>query len=62
MNLPVTLDETPEPTVKRPKSGCKSHKREINARPGRLYFADKNYGKTRTHTGKGTTLRSHRKV
>lgn len=53
--------ETPEPKILQPRNGSKYHKREENARPGRWSRGEKKYRKSKTHTGKGTTLRTHRK-
>lgn len=60
MNLSVTLEETPELRVKQPRGGSKHHKPEYEPRMGRIYRAEKKYRKSRTHTGKGKTLRTHR--
>lgn len=61
MNLPPTLEETPELKVKQVRGHSKHYKPEFNPRPGRLYRAEKKYRQTKTHTGKGKTLRTHRK-
>lgn len=55
-----SFDETPESTVKQVRCGSKHHKREINGRVGRLHRAEKKYRNQKDHSGKGTTLRSHR--
>lgn len=39
----------------------KYHKPDTVGRKGRLYRGEKKYRNHRTHTGKGVTLRSHRK-
>lgn len=39
----------------------KHHKPEINGRVGRLYRAESRYRRTKTHEGKGKTLRDHRR-
>jgi hypothetical protein len=54
-----TID-TPDPVVKQVRCGSKHHKREIDGRVGRLHRAEKRYRKSKTHAGKGTTLRTHR--
>ncbi len=40
----------------------KHHKREINGRVGRLHRAERKYRKSKTHKGKGKTLRDHRRA
>lgn len=60
MNVLTDETETPMDTIKQPRGGSKHHKPEINGRMGRLNKAEKRYRKSKTHTGKGTTLRSHR--
>lgn len=60
MHLRLEVMETPDPVVKQVRGGSKHHKREINGRVGRLYRAEKKYRNHKDHSGKGTTLRSHR--
>ncbi len=60
MKLPTTLEETPDPIVVQTRGHSKHHKREPNGRKGRLYRAEKKYRYQHDHSGKGTTLRSHR--
>ncbi len=60
MKLEQLDNETIEDVITQPRNGAKHHKREINGRPGRLEAAEKRYRKHRTHTGKTSTLRSHR--
>jgi hypothetical protein len=54
-------DETPEPTMIQVQHS-KHHKREINGRVGRLHRAERKYRKSKTHKGKGKTLRDHRRA
>lgn len=44
----------------RVSNGAKHHKRPSPDRRGRLNEAEKRYRKSKTHTGKGPTLRSKR--
>lgn len=60
MQLKLDVIETPEPKVIQVRGGSKHHKREIGGRVGRLYRAERKYRKHKDHSGKGTTLRSHR--
>lgn len=60
MDLRLDVIETPDDVVKQVRCGSKHHKREFNGRVGRLYRAERKYRRQKDHSGKGSTLRSHR--
>jgi len=57
----MKLDENGEPLPQRSCNLCRYWKIDFVGRPGRLYRGDATFRKGSDHSGKGKTLRNHRR-